>query len=285
MKPAPFEYIRPTTVADTVAVLAEADEAKVLAGGQSLVPVMNFRLAEPPLLVDINAIEELSGVQVADGRLRVGAVTRTRVVERSQLVREQVPLLAHAASWVGHVQIRNRGTVGGSVTHGHPSAELPAICLLLDAEMTVQSAAGTRILPAADFFQGLMTTAVEPDELLTDIHLPIPSAGSAWGFSEYAQRHGDFALAGAACVLDEARSDVRLVAFGPSSTAMRCPSAEHLLASGELDDDIVRAAADAAVADVEAATRAQTPEARHRVRAVQAMVLNALRQCMQRKGV
>jgi aerobic carbon-monoxide dehydrogenase medium subunit len=283
VKPGPFDYIRPETVVEAVQVLGQAYEAKVLAGGQSLVPVMNFRLAEPPLLVDINALDEIGGIDVIGGRLRIGAITRMRQLERSEVVASHIPVLAHAAGWVGHVQIRNRGTVGGSIAHGDPSAEVPAMCVLLDAEMTLQSEQGSRVVSAQDFFEGLMTTVLEPEELLTEIHVPLPAPAALWGFSEYAQRHGDFALAGAACVIDEASGQARVVAFGPSSTAIRCTSAEAVLATGSLSDVTPAAAAEAALADVEAVTDRSSAEARHRALVVGLMVRNAVTQCVQRK--
>jgi carbon-monoxide dehydrogenase medium subunit len=280
MKPAQFDYVKPRSAAEAVLALSESDGAKVLAGGQSLVPLMNFRLAEPPLLVDINGLTELAGIAEVDGSLRIGAVTRTRQLELSPLVAERIPVLAHAAHWVGHVQIRNRGTVGGSIAHGDPSAEMPAMCVLLDAEMTLVSTPGARVVAAEDFFEGLLTTAVEADELLTEVRVPIPGAGALWGFSEYAQRHGDFALAGVGCVIDRAGGTARVVAFGPSERPMRCPSAEEILRTDGLGLDLVSSVADAATSDVLAATDAIGAEAQHRVDTVRAMARKAVEQAV-----
>jgi carbon-monoxide dehydrogenase medium subunit len=284
MKPAQFDYVRPQSAAEAVLALAESDDCKVLAGGQSLVPLMNFRLAQPPLLVDINRLTELAGITEVDGTLRIGAMTRTRQLETSALVTERIPVLAAAAHWVGHVQIRNRGTVGGSIAHGDPSAELPAMCVLLDAEMILVSSGGTRAVPAGDFFEGFLTTVVQPDELLTEVHIPIPAAGAVWGFSEYAQRAGDFALAGVGCVVDRHAGTAGLVAFGPSERPMRCPSAEEILRVDGLSLDRVSDVADAATADVVAATEAVDAEAVHRVATVRAMARKAVEQAVRMTG-
>jgi carbon-monoxide dehydrogenase medium subunit len=282
MKPSQFGYVKARSVDEALGALSESDDAKVLAGGQSLVPLMNFRLAGPRVLVDINGLPELSGLTEADGGLRIGAMTRTRQLELSPLAARRVPVLAHAAGWVGHVQIRNRGTVGGSVAHADPSAELPAICVLLDAEMTVVGPRGSRAIGAQDFFEGILTTALEPDELLTEIRVPIPAAGTGWGFSEYAQRHGDFALAGVGCVVDPAEGSAAVVAFGPSSRPIRCPAAEEILCADGLDLDLVPQVADAATSDVLAATEPVGVEARHRVETVRAMTRKAVGQAIHR---
>jgi carbon-monoxide dehydrogenase medium subunit len=283
MKPAQFDYVKARSAAEAVRALSGSDDAKVLAGGQSLVPLMNFRLAQPPLLVDINGLTELAGIIEVDGALRIGAMTRLRQLELSPLAAARVPVLAHAARWVGHVQIRNRGTVGGSVAHGDPSAEIPAMCVLLEAEMTLVSGRGTRVVPAGDFFEGILTTAVEPDELLTEVRVPIPSAGAVWGFSEYAQRHGDFAVAGVGCVVDGTGGAARVVAFGPSERPMRCPSAEEILAADGLSLDLAPSVADAATSDVAAATDAVGAEAQHRVATVRAMAHKAVEQAARRR--
>jgi CO/xanthine dehydrogenase FAD-binding subunit len=283
MKPAKFAFVRPDSLQEAVAVLAAAPEdSKIIAGGQSLVPVMNFRLAAPPCLVDITRISEISGISREAGALRVGATTRTRSLEVSPAVAADIPLLAHAASWVGHVQIRNRGTVGGSVAHADPAAELAAIATLLDAEMTLVSARGSRQVSAADFFEGMMTSAVEPDEILTEVRFPVPVDGATWGFSEYAQRHGDFALAGAACVV--APSQTRIVTFGPTDKAVRCTRAELLLAGATLDDETITAAAATAHQEISERAEVWSDEAAHRVRLIRPMVERALRQAAKLEG-
>ena len=203
MKPAPFEYVRPASLDEAIDVLdAGEGGAKVLAGGQSLIPAMNFRLAQPTLLVDLADIEELVGIRRrSDGGLWIGAMTRQRTVERSEPVREVAPLVATAMPWVAHPQIRNRGTIGGSLAHADPAAELPAVMAALDATMVVRSSDGDRRIPARDFFLGLFTTALEPGELLVAIELPAPTEGARHAFEEVARRHGDFALAGVAVSL------------------------------------------------------------------------------------
>lgn len=204
MKPPPFEYVAPSSVEEAVAALAEAGpDAKPLAGGQSLIPMLNFRLARPGVLVDLNGVEELAGIEAAeDGGLRIGAMTRQRAAERSRLVAERAPLLAEALPWVAHPQIRNRGTVGGSAVHADPAAELPAVLLALAARFVARGPEGERALGAEAFFLGLFTTALAPDELLVAVELPPLPAGAGCGFAEIARRHGDYALAGAAAAVE-----------------------------------------------------------------------------------
>lgn len=202
MKPAPFTYHRARTLDDALALLVQHPDAKPLAGGQSLIPAMNFRLAQPSALVDLNRIATLQGIaQTPEGGLRIGAMTRHSVVERSELVRRHAPLLAEAMPHVAHPQIRSRGTVGGSLAHADPSAELPAVMLALGARFVLQGRNGERSVAAADFFTGLFTTALTAGELLTAIEVPPrpPRTGSA--FLEVARRHGDYALAGVAVEL------------------------------------------------------------------------------------
>jgi len=203
MKPSAFEYYAPTTRAEALSLLvAHGDAAKVLAGGQSLVPSMNFRLAQPGILVDLNGVADLFGLtDAADGGLRIAAMTRQRTVERSPLIAARVPLLAEALPHVAHPQIRNRGTVGGSLAHNDPAAELPALMVALRAQFCAQSVTGERWIAAADFFQGIFTTALEPHELLTEILIPAPPPRTGMAFAEVARRHGDYAMAGAVAVV------------------------------------------------------------------------------------
>ncbi len=201
MKAPPFQYADPDGVADTVALLAElGDEAKVLAGGQSLVPLLNFRLAQPRYLVDINRVAELDYIRPLDGGLTLGALARQRAVERSELVRERCPLLREAIQHVGHVQIRNRGTVGGSLAHADPAAELPAVVTALAGHLRVRGPSGERVLNADEFFLGYLTTALAPDELLVAVELPAWPAEAGSCFLEFS-RHGDFATVGVAAIL------------------------------------------------------------------------------------
>jgi CO/xanthine dehydrogenase FAD-binding subunit len=202
MKPPPFDYLAPTALPEALALLAElGDGAKVLAGGQSLVPLLNFRLARPQHLVDLNGIAELAGIREADGHLVIGAMTRQRAVEQSAIVHRRCPLLADAMPHVGHVQIRNRGTIGGSLAHADPAAELPAVVAALGGEVVLQSVRGTRVLTADAFFVSYLTTAAEPDELVVEVRLPSVPPRTGTAFVELSRRHGDFALVGVAATL------------------------------------------------------------------------------------
>ena len=207
MKPPPFDYLAPASVEEALALLGDLGEgAKALAGGQSLVPMLNFRLVRPRHLVDLNGLTELAGIREDDGRLVIGAMTRQRAVERSALVRARCPLLAEAMPQIGHVQIRNQGTIGGSLAHADPAAELPAVVAALDGELVLRSARGQRVLKPEEFFVTYFTTAGAPAELLVEVRLPAmpPRTGSA--FVEVSRRHGDFALVGVAATVtvDEA---------------------------------------------------------------------------------
>lgn len=199
MKPATFEYHRPESEDDALALLARfGGDAKPLAGGQSLVPAMNFRLARPAVLVDLNRIASLVYIEDKGETLRIGAMTRQRAVERSRVVAERAPLLAESMPWIAHPQIRNRGTIGGSLAHADPAAELPAVAVALDGRLVVRNRTGVRRIPAIEFYTGLFTTALAPDELLVAVELAPRPAGSGSAFLEVSRRHGDFALAGVA---------------------------------------------------------------------------------------
>ena len=198
MKPPPFVYVAPTSLDEAVTALAEhGEDAKVLAGGQSLIPLMSLRLARPTALVDLNGVAELASIAV-NGMTSIGAMTRHRAVERSADVAKQVPLLAAAVPYIGHVAIRTRGTIGGSLAHADPAAELPAIALALDATFEATSTRGTRTISAADFFVGYFTTALEPDEMPDEGHVPERRSGTGVSVQEMARRHGDFAMVAAA---------------------------------------------------------------------------------------
>jgi CO/xanthine dehydrogenase FAD-binding subunit len=214
VKPAAFDYRAPRSVPEAIALLAEhGDTAKLLAGGQSLVPVLNFRLASPALLIDLNRIAELQGIsQSPEGGLEIGAMTRNREIERSEVVKRHNPLLHEAMPFIAHAQIRNRGTIGGSLAHADPAAELPAIALACGAELALQGPKGRRTLRAADFFQGLFTTALAPDEILTSVRFPAWPPGCRHAFLEVSRRHGDFAIVGVAALVDEAGA--RVAVFG-----------------------------------------------------------------------
>ncbi|HLL82487.1 MAG TPA: FAD binding domain-containing protein, partial [Longimicrobium sp.] len=197
MKPAPFAYHRPDSVEGALALLAEHGyDAKLLAGGQSLVPAMNFRLAAPAVLIDLNRIARLDAIGEAEGGVRIGAMVRQRAAERSALLAERAPLIAETLPYVAHAQIRNRGTMGGSIAHADPAAELPAVMLALGARLLLRGPGGMRTVAADDFFTGLFATALEPEEMLVEIEIPTVAPGTGWAFDEISRRHGDFALAG-----------------------------------------------------------------------------------------
>ena len=238
MKPASFEYHAPQTVEEAVGLLGElGDEAKVIAGGQSLVPILALRLAVFGHLVDVGRIDEMRDVSRRNGTLVVGGGTREVVLERDGAVAEAVPLLAEATPFIGHFQIRNRGTVGGSLAHADPAAEYPAVALSLDAELEVRSVRGSRLVDAADFFTGVWTTSLEPDELLVAARFPVWSGRCGFAVEEVARRHGDFALAGAVAgaeLADDgtvARAAIGL--FGMGSTPVRARSAERAVVGND----------------------------------------------------
>src|SRR6185503_569826 len=247
MKPAPFRYARAGSLAEATALLAEAPgDAKVLAGGQSLVPMLNMRLVRPTVLVDVNGLRELAGIApTPEGGLRLGALTRHAELAAAPAVIERAPLLAEAARHVGHAAIRNQGTLGGSLAHADPAAELPAALLALGARVRVTGPRGTREIAAGAFFRGLLSTALEADEILIAIEVPAQPPG--WGFAEVARRPGDFALAGVAAVLGE--GGVRLVGFGVGDRPLRLSSAERLLAGATLDAETAARAGTAAGPD------------------------------------
>ena len=250
MKLPPVEYEAPTTVAEAVGLLAErADEASVLAGGQSLIPLLALRLARPDVLIDINGIAELSGVSASGGQVTIGATTREYVAEESQTVADAVPLLAAALPLIGHEAIRSRGTIGGSLAHADPAAELPAVARALDAEFVVRGPSGTRVIPAAEWFEGYLMTSRLPDELLVEVRFPAAGPGTGVSFKEVARRHGDFAIVGLATSLvlsGGVISDARLAFAGLSDVPVRAAAAEDLLVgerpSAELFDEAARRA-------------------------------------------
>ncbi len=233
MKPAPVDYVAPGSLDEALALLAEhGDDAKVLAGGQSLIPLLNFRLARPSLLVDLNRLGELDYLRNGESDLAIGAMTRQRRLERDPLVAAAAPLLQAAAGFIAHPQIRNRGTVGGSLAHADPAAELPVVTVALDARFAVRSAAGERRVPAAEFFVGLLTADLQPGELLVEVTVPAMPPGSGWSFHEMARRHGDYALAGVAAVLTragDACSRARIVYLSLGDGPLRAREAERLL--------------------------------------------------------
>ena len=255
MKPPPFAYASPDRVDEAVTLLARSGGgAKILAGGQSLVPMLNFRLLAPSLLVDLNRIPALRGIEERDGALRIGAMTRHSEIERSELIERRLPVLGAAVRHVAHLAIRNRGTIGGSLAHADPAAELPLVALLLDASIGVTGSEGERTLPARDFFRAPLTTALDDDEVLTHLDLRFPAPETGWGFEERARRSGDFALAAAATTLrlDGNRdAEARIAEKGAHPTPVRIESAEARLAGQTPDDDAIDDAAETARSVVE----------------------------------
>jgi aerobic carbon-monoxide dehydrogenase medium subunit len=255
MKLPPVDYEAPASVPEALELLAEhQDQASVLAGGQSLIPLLALRLARPAVLIDINGLTELSGVSAADGWVSVGAMTREYVAEESQTVAEAVPLLAAALPLIGHEAIRSRGTVGGSLAHADPAAELPAVARALDAEFVVSGPSGQRVVPAAEWFEGYLTTSRRADELLTEVRFPAAGPGTGVSFQEVARRHGDFAIVGLAASVtlsDGAISDARLAFCGLSDVPVRAAEAEDLLAGRAPSAGLFDEAARRATADVD----------------------------------
>lgn len=202
MKPAPFEYFCPSSLDEALALLAQhGSDAKPLAGGQSLIPAMNFRLATPAVLVDLNGLPDLAHVMAGDHGLRIGGMTRHRTLETSPVIAREQPLIAETMPFVAHAAIRTRGTIGGSLAHADPAAELPAVMLALQANIKLQKQGGARCVPASEFFTGLFSTAIEPGEIITEVEVPRFSGRTGCAFDEISRRHGDFALAGAAAVV------------------------------------------------------------------------------------
>ncbi|HET6965199.1 MAG TPA: xanthine dehydrogenase family protein subunit M [Acidimicrobiales bacterium] len=240
MKPPPFDYSCPDTLEEALAILAEVgDEARPLAGGQSLIPLLSLRLARPSHLVDLAGIADLKAIDGSGEELVVGAMVRERKAEADDDVRRVAPLLAGALPFIGHPAIRSRGTIGGSLSHADPAAELPAVALVLEAQLVAESRdRGRRTIPAADFFTGFFTTALEPDEILTGVRIQAPAPGTGWAIDEVARRHGDFAMVGAAAVVridkDSGRiADARVALTGVSDTPVRAREAEQMLVGAD----------------------------------------------------
>lgn len=284
MKPATFDYHDPTTLSEATALMSRlGEDARVLAGGQSLVPLMNFRLARPAHLVDLNRVAGLDFLSVADGELRIGAMTRQRALERSEATAAGWPLLREAAGFIGHVQIRNRGTVGGSLAHAYPSAELPVAMVTLDATLVLQREEGERTVAAQEFFLGTMTTALEPGELLREVRVPAVSSGSGASFQEVSRRYGDFALAGAAALVTlDGKGTVasaRLTLTG--AAPIRAQAAEDAVLGEKPSEALFREAAARAVAGIEQDTDMHA-SAGYRRRACEALARRALAEAAQR---
>jgi carbon-monoxide dehydrogenase medium subunit len=280
LKPAAFDYLRPDSVEDAVALLAShGEDAKILAGGQSLVPLLNFRMLRPGVLIDINRVAELDFVEDHEGGLKVGALTRHHTLETSSLVRERFPVLAEAMAHVAHLAIRNRGTIGGSLSHADPAAELPMMAMLLDADIHTRSPGGARRHSARDFFLAPLTSALEEDEMVTEIVLPALPARTGWAFEEFAQRSGDFAIAAVAATVtlsDGKAVEARLALMGVDETPLRLRDVEAELVGQSFATDLVDAAAERARRAVRPNTdlKASSDYRRHLVAALTRRVLS-----------
>ncbi len=284
MKPAPFEYVTPRTLDEVLMRLADlGDDAKLLAGGQSLVPAMNLRLARPRVLIDLGRVSDIDYIRAVDGTVALGACVRQRTAERSEAVSRGVPLLARALPFIGHPAIRNRGTVGGSLAHADPAAELPAVVAALDGELVVASARGRRTVKPSEFFTSYMTTALRPDEMLLEVRLPHATATSRSAFVEFARRPGDFALAGVAVVLDVDAANTaraaRVALFGVGPTPVRVVRAERCLTGRVITDDVLREAAQSAAREIDPPSDLHATS-HYRRRLATVLVEDALRQAL-----
>jgi CO/xanthine dehydrogenase FAD-binding subunit len=247
MKPNAFKYFAPNTVKEAVGLLEKyEDEAKILAGGQSLVPIMNFRLGRPEVLLDINGIKDLDYIREEGEALFIGALTRERDLELSPLVKEKCPILAEAVSFIGHVPIRNRGTVGGSLVHADPSSELPTVICCLNGEMKVVGPSGERALQPEEFFLTYLTTSLEPSEILVEVRIPTLPQNTAWSFVELTRRSGDFAIVGVATLLfmedDGVCREARIALGGVAPTPIRAEEAEELLSGQVITEELIKKA-------------------------------------------
>lgn len=279
MKPAPFDYHAPRTISAALDILSQhVGEARLLAGGQTLMPMMNFRLAAPSVIIDLNRIEELDFIELLDGTLRIGAMTRQRTLEFSALVAEKVPLLKRTIQMVGHLPTRSRGTIGGSLANADSAAELPMALQVLEGEVVVAGPNGQRTVKASDLFIDAMVTTLEEDEILTEIRIPVMSPQARFAVDEFSRRRGDFAIAAVATVLtfDGPRcKTARLATAGVSSTSTRLMSAEQLLEGQMIDAALISRAGDAAAAAIEPMADRNASEAyrRHLTRTLTMRVL------------
>ncbi len=254
MKPPKFSYHVPTSLEEALSLLDEyGDDAKVLAGGQSLIPLLNFRLAYPAALIDINRMKHLSYIKKDANEIRIGALTRQRTLEFSDLVKQELPLLHAATKLIGHLPIRTRGTLGGSLCHADPAAEYPAAVVALDAQLIVDGPRGRRTLRADEFFENYLTTALGPTDILAEVRFPLRSRTCGWAFEEFARRHGDFAIVGIAAIVDTATADrplIRMAGAGIGPTPIRLQEVENLLQDRGLTDAGIEEAARKGLASI-----------------------------------
>lgn len=254
MKPAPFEYVAPSSIAMALDELNQHGYgAKILAGGQSLIPVMNFRLAQPEYLIDLNDITELDYLEQDGEVIRIGAMTRQRAIERSELIAQEAPLLHEALPYIAHPQIRNRGTVGGSIAHADPAGELPMLAVALEGRFKLQSVDGERWVSAADFFTDLFETEMAENEILTQVEIPIAKENTGYAFTEMARRHGDYALCGVAAWVTVDKGGVcqaaKLVYLNAGPIPMQATAAASLLVGETPSAEVITAAAEKAAQD------------------------------------
>jgi carbon-monoxide dehydrogenase medium subunit len=287
MKPPPFEYRAPTTLDEAVRLLAADPDAKAIAGGQSLMPILNFRLAAPSMLVDLRRVPGLAEITIGADGARLGAKVRWRDIEDDARLQRAHPLLRAAVAHVAHYQIRNRGTVGGSLAHADPAAELPGIAVTCDGEITVVGAAGRRVIRAAEFFEGPLTTVLRPDEIITELRLPPWPVARRWGFEEFSRRQGDFALAGVALFYDQdgqgRACDAHVGVIGACGRPHRLISVEAALNGCAVDETTIAAAAREAAAAVDPPEDLHAP-AEYRRALVGTLVERALRAAARRRS-
>ena len=279
MKLPDFEYRAPDTLAEAVVLLASSEGARPLAGGQSFLPIMAFRLAEPTMLVDLKKIQELRGIQVSEQGVRIGAMTRWREILDDPRLKAAIPLLPEAIEHVAHYQVRNRGTIGGSLAHADPAAEMPAVALALDAQIEAMGPKGRRMIAAQDLFVGPLMTSLETDEIIVAVHIPVGVFNRRYGFQEFSRRRGDFALAGIALSYDQdaqgRAANIRIAAFSIADTPVRLKAAEAILNGKIVDASTIAAAAAAASGEVDPAGDIHA-SARYRKALVGTMLTRAL---------
>jgi len=259
VKPAPFAYERARSLDQAIELIAGTEDARLLAGGQSLIATLNMRLSRPQLIVDINRVPGLDRISLSNGQIEIGALVRYAQAERSAEVATHAPLIAKALPFIGHPAIRNRGTIGGSIAFGDPAAELPTCFVALDGEAVIAGPSGTRVVKADTFYKGLFESALTPHDVLTAIRIPVATSETRTGFAELARRHGDYAMVGLAAsarAAGKALSDVRLAFFGVGTTPVRARTAEAALAAGDVD-----AAAKAVATDLDPSDDVQASSA------------------------
>ena len=280
MKPASFEYHAPVTIDEALTLMqSHAGEARVLAGGQSLIPMMNFRLATPAVLIDLNRIPSLAYIKSEGGVVRIGAMTRQRAIEFSPVIAEKLPLFAEVIKLVGHLPTRSRGTIGGSIAHADPAAEIPMVLQVLEGEVVVRGSQGERRIAAPDLFRDALTTSLAPEEIIVEVRLPAMAAGAAYAVEEYSRRHGDFAIAAVAVTIlrdGERCAKARIATAGISSHSERLHAVEKILEADGLSNAAIARAAEKA-SDVAEPLSDQNASAEFRRHLARVLTESALR--------